>query len=185
MDRRPRRARWRIAAAPHDLVIAHESDVDDDERGAAMPGAALARKVDGWLRDPARRAQMLKICRDVFSHTGTDDAAARQLRRAFELGRLVAFRLDRVRASGDEQETAAEGFAPGGTPEERLTWIEIELVDTDGRPAPGQRYRITLPDGEVREGRLDAQGLARVEGIDPGACEVTFPDFHEDDWRRL
>jgi type VI secretion system secreted protein VgrG len=34
----------------------------------------------------------------------------------------------------------------------------------------------------VRAGTLDARGLARVQGIDPGRCAVTFPDLDEDAW---
>lgn len=60
------------------------------------------------------------------------------------------------------------------------TWIEVVLIGEDARPVPDARYRLTLPDGAVVEGRLDARGLARVEGIDPGACRLEFPDLDEE-----
>ena len=62
------------------------------------------------------------------------------------------------------------------------TWIDIELVGEDDLPVPGERYRITLSDGKLTEGRLDGKGSARVEGIDPGTCKVTFPDLDRDAW---
>jgi len=62
------------------------------------------------------------------------------------------------------------------------TWIEIELVDEDGAPVPGEKYEITLPDGSVKTGTLDAVGIARVERIDPGSCKVTFPNLDKDAW---
>jgi type VI secretion system secreted protein VgrG len=63
-------------------------------------------------------------------------------------------------------------------------WIEIELVDEDGQPVPGERYRITLPDGTtLAEGTLDGKGFARVHGIDPGTCKVTFPNLDGAAWR--
>jgi len=65
---------------------------------------------------------------------------------------------------------------------ERPTWIEIELVGMDGSPIPDEAYRLALPTGEVREGRLDEDGRARVEGIDPGTCRVTFPALDEEAW---
>lgn len=65
-----------------------------------------------------------------------------------------------------------------GTPRGR-SWIELALLDPDGKPVPDERYWIQLPDGAVREGRLDASGKARVEGIAPGECEVRFPDTDE------
>jgi hypothetical protein len=64
----------------------------------------------------------------------------------------------------------------------RRTWVEIELADEDGKPMTGESYRITLPDGTVREGVLDEAGQARVPDIDPGSCVVTFPRLDQSEW---
>lgn len=64
------------------------------------------------------------------------------------------------------------------------TWIEIQLIGEDRKPIPGEAYRIVLADGSQREGRLDANGLARVDDIDPGTCTVTFPLLDEAAWTR-
>jgi hypothetical protein len=69
------------------------------------------------------------------------------------------------------------------SPGDATTWIEIELLDAAEHPMAGQRYRLTLPDGSVRDGRLDARGFARVDGFDPGTCQVTFPDLDRREWR--
>jgi len=66
-----------------------------------------------------------------------------------------------------------------------LTWIEIQLIGEDNQPIPAERYRIELHDGSVREGQLDEKGLARVDGIDPGQCLVTFPALDEEAWARV
>jgi len=63
------------------------------------------------------------------------------------------------------------------------SWIEIELVDREGQPMAGEPYRILLPDGSAVRGVLDQNGEARVEGIDPGDCEVTFPQRDGRSWR--
>jgi type VI secretion system secreted protein VgrG len=66
---------------------------------------------------------------------------------------------------------------------EKKSWIEIELVDQDKKPVAGEPYRVTLPDGEtVAEGTLDDKGRARVDGIDPGTCKVTFPNRDKASW---
>ena len=65
------------------------------------------------------------------------------------------------------------------------SWIEVQLVDEQDQPVRGERYRITLPDGTtVAQGRTDAEGLARVRGIDPGTCQITFRDLDKDAWDR-
>jgi len=67
---------------------------------------------------------------------------------------------------------------------DKKSWIEIELVDQDKKPVPGEPYRITLPDGQtLAEGTLDDKGQARVEGIDPGSCKVTFPQRDKRSWK--
>ncbi len=44
---------------------------------------------------------------------------------------------------------------------EKKSWIEIELVDEEGNPVPGEKYKVILPDGQtVAEGTLDEKGFA-------------------------
>jgi type VI secretion system secreted protein VgrG len=68
--------------------------------------------------------------------------------------------------------------------EEKPSWVEIELADDDGNPVPGEKYKVTLPDGSVKTGTLDQNGFARVEGVDPGNCKVTFPNLDKDIWEK-
>ncbi len=68
---------------------------------------------------------------------------------------------------------------------EKKSWIEIELVDEENNPVPGEKYKVILPDGKtVAEGTLDEKGFARVEGIDPGSCKITFPNLDKDAWEK-
>lgn len=55
-------------------------------------------------------------------------------------------------------------------------WIEIAFVDRDGQPRAGEKYKLTLADGTILEGELDAEGLARIEDLPPGPVRVEFPD---------
>jgi len=68
---------------------------------------------------------------------------------------------------------------------EELSWIEIEMVDEEDEPVPGEKYRITLPDDSVAESTLDEKGFARVEGFPKGDCKVTFPDVDKKAWEKL
>jgi len=62
-------------------------------------------------------------------------------------------------------------------------FIEIKLADDNGNPVAGEPYKVTLADGStVADGTLDDKGFARVDGIDPGTCQVTFPNRDKQDW---
>ena len=63
-----------------------------------------------------------------------------------------------------------------------VSWIEIELVDALGNPVAGETYRVKLANGTVAEGTLDEKGFARLEPIEPGNCEVTFPNMDGRSW---
>ena len=77
------------------------------------------------------------------------------------------------------------GSSPVGTGVQacpKTSWIEIKLVDQDSNPVPGEAYRVQVPDGSTVEGDLDDSGFARVDGIDPGTCQVTFPNLDGHSW---
>jgi hypothetical protein len=79
----------------------------------------------------------------------------------------------------------AGATSPAGSPVERcplLTWIEVAVVGADGSPIPNVAYRLVLPDGSERIGKLDAYGLARVEDVPRGECQIMFPDLDRDAW---
>lgn len=65
------------------------------------------------------------------------------------------------------------------------SWIEIRMFGADDKPLPGVAYRLVLPDGQTREGRLDGEGTARVDGITPGQCVVSFPELDEEAWEAI
>jgi type VI secretion system secreted protein VgrG len=68
-------------------------------------------------------------------------------------------------------------------PVKKKTWIEIKLEDEEGNPVPGEPYKVTMGDETVATGTLDGSGKARVDGIDPGQCKVTFPRLDKTVWR--
>lgn len=72
--------------------------------------------------------------------------------------------------------------APQPPPALPVSWIEVRLLGEDGQPISDVRYLLTLPDGTRQEGTLDEDGLIRVDGIDAGDCDVSFPDLDQDAW---
>jgi hypothetical protein len=74
------------------------------------------------------------------------------------------------------------GSRPQEKPKVKKAWIEIILVDNEGKPMPGVRYRITPPGGAPVEGRLNEHGQAGLYQIEPGSCKITFPDLDKEAW---
>lgn len=71
------------------------------------------------------------------------------------------------------------------TPEqqkENTSWIEIEMLDEEDIPVSGEKYEIELPDGSIAKGTLDGNGFARVDGVKPGECKVSFPELDKEAW---
>lgn len=62
------------------------------------------------------------------------------------------------------------------------TWIEIRLLDDNDKVVADAAYRVKLPDGSIREGKLNENGSARFEDIRHGVCVVTFPELDEEAW---
>jgi len=105
-------------------------------------------------------------------------------------GAVEAIKAEQLKTkSGKYGSVKSKPYKPPQTEGEKKkkpSWIEIQLVDEEKQPVPGEPYQITLPDGEtVAEGTLDDKGLARVEGIEPGTCKITFPNLDKDAWEKL
>lgn len=109
---------------------------------------------------------------------GESGAAAQSLAGASQDGAAT------VPLAGSPGLAPAVGSSPDQTRSDRKVWVEIELLDDDGQPVPNEPYRIELPDGSATEGSTDDLGRARVDGIDPGNCNVTFPSLDQSSWKR-
>lgn len=103
--------------------------------------------------------------------------------RAFEEERLWLWRVP-VFAVAEPAVFLVEpssGTSPAGT---RLSWIEVVLVDPEGRPVSDVPYSVKLADGTVRVGRLNQAGFARLDGIPVGGCDVSFTTIDGREWGR-
>jgi len=60
------------------------------------------------------------------------------------------------------------------------SWVSIKLESESGEPMANTQYRITDKDGKEYSGTTDAQGMARIQGLPPGDCQVSFPE--SDPW---
>jgi type VI secretion system secreted protein VgrG len=120
--------------------------------------------------------------------SGAEAAAAGTLAQASVYGAGIvpvssnALLSHAVGAGGDG--VAGAGGAGDRSPANKKVWVEIALVDQNGLPVPNEPYSIQLPDGTVTEGSTDDGGLARVDGIDPGDCKISFPSLDQRSWKK-
>ena len=62
------------------------------------------------------------------------------------------------------------------------TWIEVDVRFEDGTPFDGNVV-IELPGGRKTEGAPDANGIIRIDGIDPGSCKLTITELDASAWQ--
>ena len=103
-------------------------------------------------------------------------------------GEMAKIKSEQQRSqSGKYGSPKEKAYKPPQTDEEKEqkhSWIEIELVDEEGKPVPGEAFKVTLSDGSVYPGTLNEKGFYRIEGIEPGTCQITFPNLDKDAWKK-
>lgn len=115
----------------------------------------------------------------------SDEDVLAGVARLMASGQLVMARVRPARGGNATQEVQTSASAEEAASNQlrtRKTWIEIRLVDDSGKPVSAEAYQIELPDGSVVRGRLDSEGSARFNNIDPGTCQVSFPNLDAPEW---
>ncbi len=51
---------------------------------------------------------------------------------------------------------------------------EIQFKDEDGKALANKKYKAILPSGEIKEGKLDGNGIAKIEKISPGKIDISL-----------
>jgi hypothetical protein len=200
--------RWgrKVALGSETWVVIRAWDLGADESCHARPSVIRA-EIGRWCRDRWHWPAVLEMYREAYrvdAPVGRLDERAdwleRRVAEAFQNEILVlvqpmwegagGFAEPSDGASKDLEDSKSRGRGDQQGQNRSLlvpkkTWVEIKLVDQDGAVVPNERYRVTLPDGTIKEGRLDEDGWMRESGIDPGQCTITFPDIHQEEWDPL
>ena len=117
---------------------------------------------------------------DAGGGAGSPAAATMSAARAS----AAAFTRMDCATEGLASQTTTSAFNFVGDPTKK-SWVEIELFDQKNSPVAHQRFRV-VPPGEAAkpiDGFLDDKGFARIAGIDPGICKITFPDLDASSWK--
>jgi hypothetical protein len=188
----PWRRCWTLKGRGGDALIVRRRDV----RAGETFRAALPVELRRWQNDSRNRAAFCAMysaefrCAAVGAGTffagGLSTRVLTRVEEAFRRGRLLVqaksndWSIIAAPRKAIEEAAAAAKLAK----KNEKTWIEIQLVDQKGSPVAGASYRMKITDGSVREGVTDENGSVRVPGIDPGTCEVSFPDYDAREWKR-
>lgn len=179
------------AAGSDWLVVPSAGHEARESQRNRVPDVFVTSALDHWLTTPAARTLHamyealgggLPLGQSRLERGRYEQRLKQRLADAFTHGELVAFDLERPRLVPPPwPETPLP--MPTEAPVEEPTWLVIELVDDEGKPVPHARYVVTLPDGSTREGTLNKNGYARVDGVNPGQCQVSFPHLEGRGWR--
>ncbi len=184
---------WRVPGVWGEVELTLGADDSSERVGAKLPPRQASRAAAEWF--PAApfggvaRSALWEVCAALGARPASELEALSVLQRALFVGRVAAWRrAPRVIELVPDAPTSPP--RPGRASDDDLdakTWITVRLIDEDDPPRPvaGARYRLRLPDGSLREGSLDRNGMAHLAGIDPGACELSFPDLDAEAWERV
>ncbi len=146
-----------------------------------LPPFQALSVVRAQLADAQARSMLLAALRGQsqwgLSPNWADPAV---LERELELQRIIV--LDQAIAAlpaGRIPVKQPPAPLPSSEPRRARAWIAVTVVDdrVPARPLAGARFRLTLPDGSVREGVLNGQGHLRVDDIEPGKCWLELSDL--------
>lgn len=178
----PPRNSWRLRSLNRTFLVMRRADVGPAQ--SPLSPMAAWQVIERALHNPADAAEVNNIALAV---AGSNRRLNRHAFRDAILDGSLAVIL--VQPLGKIVETAAAPPAERVADQilkarESKTWVEMELLDMAGEPVAGARYICVLPDGETREGKLDAKGRVRFDQIAPGNCVFVLPDLDRDAWER-
>jgi len=78
--------------------------------------------------------------------------------------------VQRVAVAGQDTSLSIDELAAADS------WVSITLETPSGDPVANAQYLIVDKDGKEYRGVTDGQGVARIQGLPAGDCEVSFPD---------
>jgi len=132
--------------------------------------------LDAIAKQPATNVDLAALLAEARAKLAADWRPPRQPEGLILLSRIPS--VQAVAASPEPVYTPSQLkqlFQPTGI-------IEIELIDMENRPVPGESWEILLPDGSKRSGQLDQNGYAFISDVPDSGCKVTFPRLDAEAW---
>jgi hypothetical protein len=179
------RRSWPVESYGRKYLALRREDLRPNEQ--ALDPAAAWKIIEMFVQRPQDSGHLAALARAAAggSHASTF-VNLPALEKAFTSGQMVLMprynQAPTMRADIGSGESIAEQIKKA---REVKTWVEFEVIDTEGKPSSNLRYRCMLPDGSLREGMLDSRGRARYDGIDEGNCVFELLDLDNDAWQKI
>lgn len=169
---------------PRHLTENHAAIEQLDPREAAL-------LLDAWAADPSGRQGLEALHDAAFGPCADLDPNRRRelvllaVRDGLASGSLVVH-VERLRggAPGTIPVQPSKPDRPPKSVGPVTTWIEIELIDENDAPVPAESVLVVEPSGATRRLTTGDKGIARLEGLEPGTCDVSFPRIDGREWAR-
>jgi hypothetical protein len=178
---------WILEGAAGEPLHVVRAGTPIDPELEPMPVSAALAWLSRWLLDPRATEVLAEIHGELegrlsltaWSEGDRHAPIHRALATAIELGDLLVLEQRRgsaaVLSPASPSEPPPRNLPPLGV----RTFIEIELLDQDGKRFP-TLLRLTLPDGSKQQ--IAFNGFLHLDGLDPGTCDIEFPDLDGRSW---
>lgn len=184
-----RRESWGFWTSFGEVLVVRAWDRQPEDEALTLQKSFARGALGDFLRDPAQRTTLLALYGDLAGappyhapHELDPNIAAR-LERALESGEILALRVIGPAIGGGGPGPKKEEPPKKDEPAKEKTWIRIKVVDPDDKPVANVAYEMKLTDGSKKSGKVDGDGEADFDGIDPGTCELTLTELDAGDWR--
>jgi hypothetical protein len=185
------RRTWRLRGLMDEYLVVRASEVHPGEEKDRISAESVLWRLRGWRGDFAAERTLLDVYEALGGRmrAGLSNLERRsfleqvwmEVEEAFQTERLALVQLPRpVFIPSEREEIDDSDWEDKSEP---TSWVGIQLEDEDGEPVPGQRVKIKLADGTVRESVSDDKGRIRLDGIPQGNCQVEFVGIDAGDWR--
>ena len=183
-------------SSSHRWVVLPAAHVKKEERSQQLAAAEAAAKVDAWVEDVMSWPGMLHFYELVSGDwlrppttLDIEEHVKPVLREAFQRGQLVVLKAPILPAAKQASEDGIHGVRHNvervldAIPQKPLrllketSFLDLQVVNTKGKPLANRRYKFTLPNGKTETSHLGAEARIRKADIDPGIAELTLlPD---------
>jgi len=185
------RRTWRLRGLMDEYVVVRGAELHSEEEQNRIDAAAVLWRLGGWRGDFAAERTLLEVYEALGGRVraGLSSLERRaflehvwtEVEEAFQTERLALVQVPRpVFVPAEREEAEATDWEDASEP---TSWVGLLLEDDQGEPVAGQRVRLKLADGTVRESVSDDKGRIRLDGIPQGNCQVEFPGVDAGDWR--